>query len=215
MRSTYREQPDENHYKDDKGGAHAVYTLTGEAYVRATFKIVDVSTGRLIVAKTYEEKRDDTNRGAGQGAAGDRLPRAGERGPARGGGSVHEVHRSPPGVHVRELPEGLLHPAARRRHRLGGAGRLEEGAGHLQYRGQDAEKNVKLKSGQIAKCYWNLGLSYEYAGDYDKAEGMVNKAYALSNQKDMLGDIDNIHRLQADARRLAEQTAVLEAIGAK
>jgi len=80
---------------------------------------------------------------------------------------------------------------------------------------QDAEKNVKLKAGQIAKCYWNLGLSYEYAGDYDKAEGMVNKAYTLSNDKDMLFEIDNIHRLQADSRKLAEQTAAPEAVGGK
>ncbi len=71
---------------------------------------------------------------------------------------------------------------------------------------QSAEKNVKLKSAQVAKCYWNLGLAYEYAGDYDKANDMINKAYSLSNDKDMLGEVDNIKRLQADAKRLAEQT---------
>ena len=44
---------------------------------------------------------------------------------------------------------------------------------------------------------------------------MVNKAYSLSNEKDMLGEIDNIHRLQADAKKLAEQTAAPEATGAQ
>jgi hypothetical protein len=44
---------------------------------------------------------------------------------------------------------------------------------------------------------------------------MVNKAYSLSNDKDMLGEIDNIHRLQADAKRLQEQTAAPEIAGAK
>ena len=78
----------------------------------------------------------------------------------------------------------------------------------------DAERNVKLKAGQIAKAYWNLGLSYEYAGDYDKAEQMINKAYGMSNDKDMLGEIDNIHRLQADAKKLAEQTTSGD-VGAK
>jgi len=71
---------------------------------------------------------------------------------------------------------------------------------------QSAEKNVKLKSPQVAKAYWNLGLAYEYAGDYDKANNMINKAYSLSNDRDMLGEVDNIKRLQADAKRLAEQT---------
>ena len=74
---------------------------------------------------------------------------------------------------------------------------------------------MKLKAGQVAKCYWNLGLSYEYAGDYEKAEAMVNKAYSLSNEREMLAEIDNIHRLQADAKKLAEQNAAPEASLAK
>jgi len=60
VQNSYREQPEETRYKDDKGVYHTWYTLKGEAYVRATFKIVDVSTGRLLVAKTYEDRRDDT-----------------------------------------------------------------------------------------------------------------------------------------------------------
>ena len=78
---------------------------------------------------------------------------------------------------------------------------------------QDGEKNVKLKAPQIAKAYWNLGLSYEYAGDYDKANAMINKAYGMSNDKEMLGELDNIKRLQADATRLSEQTAAAAAGG--
>jgi tetratricopeptide (TPR) repeat protein len=79
---------------------------------------------------------------------------------------------------------------------------------------QDAEKNVKLKSGQVAKCYWNLGLSYEYAGDYDKANGMINKAYKLTNDTNMLNELDNVKRLQADSKRLADQIGA-EAAGGK
>jgi hypothetical protein len=63
VNDNYREQPGDTHYKDDKGVQHTWYTLRGEVTVRATFKITDVSTGRLIIAKTYEERRDDTNRG--------------------------------------------------------------------------------------------------------------------------------------------------------
>jgi tetratricopeptide (TPR) repeat protein len=80
---------------------------------------------------------------------------------------------------------------------------------------QDAEKNTKLDAKTIAKCYWNLGLSYEYAGDYAKANDMINKAFTLSNDRDMLGELDNIKRLQADAARLASQASATEAAGAK
>jgi curli biogenesis system outer membrane secretion channel CsgG len=215
VHSTYREQPDENRYKDEKGGAHAVYTLTGEAYVRATFKIVDVSTGRLIVAKTYEEKRDDTNRGVDKPAQA--IDRAALENAARRA-VVDRFMKSI--VPHQEYMFANFQKDSDIPQLEGGIGWAERGdwkkaQDTFNTAAQDAEKNVKLKAGQIAKCYWNLGLSYEYAGDYDKAEGMVNKAYAFSNQKDMLGEIDNIHRLQADARRLAEQTAAPEAIGAK
>ena len=83
----------------------------------------------------------------------------------------------------------------------------------LQKQLQDAEKNLKLKSAQIAKAYWNLGLSYEYAGDYEKANGMINIAYQKSNDKDMLNELDNIKRLQADAAKLSEQSAAAPAGG--
>ena len=42
---------------------------------------------------------------------------------------------------------------------------------------------------------------------------MINKAYGMSNDKEMLGELDNIKRLQADATRLSEQTAAAAAGG--
>jgi len=215
VQHSYREQPNEQRYQDDKKVWHTIYSLKGEAYVRATFKIVDVSTGRLIVAKTYEERRDDTNRAL------DRRPEQVDRIALENSARRAVVDRFMKAI----VPHQEYMYANFQKD--GDIPQLEGGIGWAE-RGdwkkaqstfndavQASEKNVKLKSGQVAKCYWNLGLSYEYAGDYDKAETMVNKAYELSNDKDMLGEIDNIHRLQADARKLAEQTAAPEAMGAK
>ena len=215
VQNNYREQPNESRYQDDKKVWHTWYSLKGEAYVRATFKIVDVATGRLIVAKTYEERRDDTNRAL------DRRPEQIDRISLESSARRAVVDRFMKAI----VPHQEYMFANFQKD--GDIPQLEGGIGWAE-RGdwkkaqstfndavQESEKNVKLKSGQIAKCYWNLGLAYEYAGDYDKAEAMVNKAYALSNDKDMLGEIDNIHRLQADARKLAEQTAAPEATGAR
>jgi len=215
VQHSYREQPNEQRYQDDKKVWHTIYSVKGEAYVRATFKIVDVSTGRLIVAKTYEERRDDTNRAL------DRRPEQVDRIALENSARRAVVDRFMKAI----VPHQEYMYANFQKD--GDIPQLEGGIGWAE-RGdwkkaqstfndavQASEKNVKLKSGQVAKCYWNLGLSYEYAGDYDKAETMVNKAYELSNDKDMLGEIDNIHRLQADARKLAEQTAAPEAMGAK
>ena len=215
VQHSYREQPNEQRYQDDKKVWHTIYSVKGEAYVRATFKIVDVSTGRLIVAKTYEERRDDTNRAL------DRRPEQVDRIALENSARRAVVDRFMKAI----VPHQEYMYANFQKD--GDIPQLEGGIGWAE-RGdwkkaqstfndavQASEKNVKLKSGQVAKCYWNLGLSYEYAGDYDKAETMVNKAYELSNDKDMLAEIDNIHRLQADARKLAEQTAAPEAMGAK
>jgi curli biogenesis system outer membrane secretion channel CsgG len=215
VQASYREVPDENRYKDEKNVTHTSYAIKGETYVRANFKIVDVSTGRLIVARTYEERRDDTNR------ATDRRPEPIDRIQLENGARRAIVERFMRAiVPHQEYQYANFQKDSDIPQLEGGIGWAERGdwkkaQSTFNDAAQASETNVKLKAPQIAKCYWNLGLAYEYAGDYEKAEAMINKAYTLSNDRDMLGEIDNIHRLQGDARRLAEQTAAPEATGAK
>lgn len=214
VQTNYREVPSERHYQDDKKVNHTWHELRGEYYLRATFKIVDVSTGKLIVAKTYEERRDDTNRGL------DRYPEPIDRiSLERTARSVVIDRFMKSIVPHQEFMYANFQKDSDLPQLEGGIGWAERGdwkkaQSTFNDAAQAAEKNVKLKAPQIAKAYWNLGLSYEYAGDYDKAESMVNKAYTLSNDKDMLGEIDNIHRLQADALKLAEQSGA-GGVGAK
>jgi tetratricopeptide (TPR) repeat protein len=204
---TFRETPDEHHYTDDKKQQHTMYSLRGEVYVRVTFKVVDTSTGRLLVAKTYEERRDDTNHAI------DKRPEPVDR------RSLERSARS--AVIARFMKAIVPHTEYMEANfqKDGDIPQLEGGIGYAQ-RGdwknaqdtfntaaQDAEKNVKLKSEQVAKCYWNLGLSYEYSGEYDKAVDMINKAYKLTNNTDMLNELDNVKRLQADSQRLQQQIA--------
>jgi hypothetical protein len=215
VQENYREFPSEQHYQDDKKVQHTLYLLRGEFHVRANFKVVDVATGRLIVAKTYEEKREDTNRGQP-----DRRPDPVDRdGLTRAGRAAVVDHFMKAIVPHQEFMVANFKKDGDIPQLEGGIGWAERGDWK---KAQDAfndgvgsaEKNVKLKSGQVGSAYWDLGLSYEYAGDYDKASDMINKAYTLTNDKDMLGELDNIKGLQADAKRLAEQSGG-EAQGAK
>ncbi len=204
---TFRETPSDERYTDEKKVQHTLHILRGEFYIRASFKIVDVATGRLINSKTYEAKRDDSSRGIDE-----RRPQPIDRNALERSARAEVVDRFMKSI----VPHQEFMYANFQKD--GDIPQLEGGIGWAE-RGewkkaqdafneavQSAEKNVKLKSGQVAKCYWNLGLAYEYAGDYDKANDMINKAYTLSNDRDMLGEVDNIKRLQADAKRLAEQT---------
>ncbi|TMA24401.1 MAG: hypothetical protein E6J88_11040 [Deltaproteobacteria bacterium] len=209
----YREQPSESHYKDDKNVQHTWHVLKGEVNVRATFKIVDVSTGKLIIAKTYEEHREDTNRAL------DKRPDPIDRQSLERQARQAVVDRFMKAiVPHQEFMYANFQKDGDIPQLEGGIGWAERGdwkkaQDTFNSAAQDAEKNLKLKSAQIAKAYWNLGLSYEYAGDYEKANGMINIAYQKSNDKDMLNELDNIKRLQADAAKLSEQSAAAPAGG--
>jgi hypothetical protein len=212
---SYREVPSDERLTNKDGSVVHLHRLRGELTLRATFKIVDVSTGRLLIAKTYEERRADTNTGydrrpepidvpvlekAARGAVVDRFMRA---------ILPHQEYVTANFQKDSDLPqlEGGIGWAER--------GEWKKAQDSFNAAIADSEKNPKIKSDQLGKAYWNLGLAYEYSGDYDKATTTVQKAYDLSNDKSMLVELDNIKRLQFESQRVAEQTQAPEAAGAR
>jgi len=208
---TYREEPGSKSSKDDKGNTFTIYEVKGTLVVRATFKVVDVATGRLLIAKTYEEKRDDTNHGY------DKKPSPIDRDALeRSARTAVRDHFMAAIVPHQDFVNASFMKDSDIPQLEGGIGWAERGEwakaeSTFNDAATAAEKNAKIDSKKLSKCYWNLGLSYEYAGDYGKANDMINKAFTLSNDTEMLHELDNIKRLQSDAKRLAEQTAAPEA----
>jgi len=203
----YRETPSEDRIRNKDGSWMVLYKLKGEVRVRTTFKIVDVATGRLIIAKTYEEQREDTNTGLG------RSPEAINRDALERSARQAVVERFMRAiVPHQEYVTASFQKDSDIPQLEGGIGWAERGEWKkaqttFSQAVGDCQKNPKIKTEQLAKAYWNLGLSYEYAGDYDTATSTVQKAYELSNDRDMLRELDNIRRLQDEARRVSEQTA--------
>jgi tetratricopeptide (TPR) repeat protein len=208
----YSEFPGEDRFKEN-GTDHISYRLRGETVVRATFKVVDVSTGRLLIAKTYEERRDETNR-----ATDARPP------PIDRDSLANNARRAVLERFVRAIVPHQEYIYARFI-KDSDIPQLEGGIGYAEHgdwaKAEEtfnaaisaAERNPKIGAKQIARGYWDLGLSYEYAGDYEKATRMVQKAYDLGQEKDYLSELDNIRSLQMDAKRLAEQAPPPEAQG--
>jgi tetratricopeptide (TPR) repeat protein len=203
----YQEQPSEEHVTDADKKPHTVYKLRGSARVRSTFKVVDVSTGRLLISKTYEERREDTT------SAWDQRPPPVDREGLFSGARTEVVNRFLKAiVPHQEFADANFQKDGDLPQLEGGIGWAERGdwkKAQDAFSGAiaDAEKNPKIKSETLAKAYFDLGLSYEYAGDYDKAQKMVEKAQQLSGNNDYLHEIDNIKQLQSDQKKLAEQTA--------
>src|SRR6267143_375784 len=168
----YREIPSEDRIKNKDGSMVMIYKLRGEARTRATFKIVDVATGRLIIAKTYEEGRDDTNTGYGK------RPEPIDR-----DGLERSARRSVLDRFMRAIVP------------------------HQEYVTASFQKDSDIPQ-------LEGGIGWAERGDWKKAQATfsqaiaaVQKAYELSNDKDMLRELDNIKRLQDEAKRVSEQTA--------
>jgi len=68
---------------------------------------------------------------------------------------------------------------------------------------------------KLAKAYWDLGLAYEYAGDYDKATQTVRKAYELTQDKSMLRELDGIETLRQVSHRPSADRAAPEVASGK
>jgi tetratricopeptide (TPR) repeat protein len=193
----FRETPDKSEFKGEDKKSHSITSLKGEVYVRATFKLVDIATGRLIVAKTYEEKREELSQAMDKRP--DPVDRRALQQAARQAVVArfmkaivpHQEYMEAKFAKDSDLPqlESGIEKAQR--------GEWKEAQEIFSTAAQSAEKN-NLKTGLVSKCYWNLGLSYEYAGDYDKASDILGKAYKLSNDSAMLSELDNVKRLQSD-----------------
>ncbi len=206
----YHEERKSESYQDKNKVTHRLNHLNGHVVVTATFKVTDVSTGALIVAKTLEERRDDSH------DAVDSQPNGIDR-----EGLTKEARRT--------VLKKFLASIVPHKEYLDAAfftdsdlPQLETGVGYAQHgdwkKAQDtfsntitdAERNPKINSKLLGKAYWDLALAYEYSGDYDKALTTVDKAYQLTQDGDMLAEQDNIKRLQAESKRLAEQSGNAE-----
>ena len=201
----YKEDKSEESFSDKGGVRHVIHKLHGQARVVATLKVTDVATGALIVAKSFDEKREDSNTGV------DEAPKAIDR-----DGLSKQARTTILNAFLHAIvPHKEILDASFFTH--GDLPQLETGVGYAK-RGdwkkaqetfnatiQDAERNPKISTQVLGKAYWNLALAYEYSGDYDKATALVDKAYQLTQDGDMLAEQDNIKRLQSDQRKLAEQ----------
>jgi curli biogenesis system outer membrane secretion channel CsgG len=211
----YNERTDETPYKTKEGKQHVVRTLTGEAGVRATFKVVDVSSGRLLIARTYEDKRQETSRIEDARPA----PIDREELTQRARRTVLERFLKAI-VPYREYVFARFEKDSDIPQLEGGIGWAEQGNWDKAKEAfnnalADAGKNPKVGAKQLGKAYWDLGLAHEYSGDYDNAAKMVQKAYDVGQDKDYLRELEGIDRLRSEAKRLAEQSRQPEAAGAR
>jgi curli biogenesis system outer membrane secretion channel CsgG len=219
----YREIPKSNRWKDSKGVEHTDHWVEGEAIAHAALKLIDVTTGRLILARNFDAKKDSA-RGAGSQMAGILA------GALLGGGD-QQSHPAPDrNALLREAREQVVADFAKavapRKEMIevafaedGKLPQLQAGIGWAQRgewkKAQDtfneairaAENDPRIDSKTLAKAYLNTGLAHVFAGDYEGGIKLLTKGYDLSADPALLDQIDFAKKLQGEARRLGEQTA--------
>jgi tetratricopeptide (TPR) repeat protein len=210
----YREGFSEERIKE-KDSATVVQKIYGEMTVRATFRVVDVATGQLVVTRTYEERRTD-------------LSRANERRPDPI--NKNQLLRSARAAVVERFLKALVPyqefvtadfrkdsdlPQMEAGIGLAEQGEWKKAQDTFSAAAAQLEKSKDPDRKKLAKAYWNLGLAYEYGGDYEKAAQTVRKAYELSQDKSMLRELDGIDRLREESHRAAATRAAPEVASGK
>jgi tetratricopeptide (TPR) repeat protein len=210
---SYREESSEQRMKDGDTTS-ALVKLFGEMTVRATFRLVDVTTGHTVVTETYEEKRSDTSNAI------DRRPDPIDKRRLAKSARAEVVERFLKAVmpyeeyvtaafktdsDLKELDRGIGFAE------LGDWKKAQEAFGAAV---ADLTRSPEPDRKKLAKAYWDLGLAYEYAGEYDEATQTVRKAFELTQDKAMLRELDGIDSLrQVSHRAAAERAAPEVAIG--
>jgi len=204
----YQEEAKDDHSQDKDGKPSTMHTLRGEARVICSFRIIDVATGSLLIAKRYEEKRSDTNYGRDS-----QRPQAIDRDGLFAAARREVVSRFLKAiVPHQEYQYANFEKDSDIPQLEGGIGWAERGEWQKAQDAftaaiNDCEKNPKIKSNQLAKAYGDLGLSYGFAGSYEKSYPMLEKAFSLTTDQAYLDKRDQVKVLESDAQKVQSQTA--------
>ena len=222
----YREIPRSRRWRDQHGAEHQDHWQEGEASVRANLKLIDVSSGKLLFARSFEAKEQShgTLAPSGGGIAMSLLGAV-----ADAAGPID--HRPPDRLKLEQearsrVIDDFVKAVVPRKeqHEVrfavdGKIPQLESGIGWAQRgewkKAQDsfndglraAENDPRIESAVLAKAYLDCGLAHALGGDHAGGLKLLGKAYDLSADPYVLEQIDFTKRLQDDARRLGEQTA--------
>jgi curli biogenesis system outer membrane secretion channel CsgG len=215
----YRDLPKTRTWRDKNNAEHTERWNEGEHTVRAALKVIDVSTGRLLYAHTFESKQasgGDQHVGLailGAVLAGPMEHRPPDRQKLASDAREQVVHQFVAAISPQKETVSVAFLSDAKIPQLD-TGVIWAQRGEWK-KAQDtfndglkaAENNPAIESAVLAKAYYNLGLAYVLAGDYDNGIKLLTKGFDLSNDPKYLDQVDWAKRLQADAKRLGEQTA--------
>lgn len=181
------------------------YYRKGTAIVRAAFDVIDIETGETLRSKTLESKQNKSTQ-----ATDKRAPKIDRN-------SLLDTC-------MQKIASKLMRSIAPWREvvtanfkKNGDLPMMEVGISYAQAGLWDdaleqfeaavevADTNPEISPKVAAQAHWNLGLAYEYTGQFEDAEVCIKKAFAISTDADYLKELQNIEKLKSDHKKLREQ----------
>jgi hypothetical protein len=202
-------------------------TLRGEAVARASFAIVDGTSGALLAVKTCEERRADVHQklitlepGDKARDASDARPEALDRDELAEAARRAVVDRFIEALGPTEVRATFLVDLAFPQLQAGidwaSRGALREAQASFQSAISKGLEEPRAERKQLAKAYWDLALAEEYAGpsvpsgingsgsNHEQAIRMLRIACDLGKEKRCREELERLERRRQDSRRLAE-----------
>jgi len=182
-----------------------VYTRTAGSNVRASFNVIDVASAQNLKTKVLTCKNSATTKATDAVPDEIDLDALREECARQVAADFNKVI-APWTQHLKAFfqKDGSL-PTLETGIQYAQAGDWESAIANFQKAIDEAATNPKIKPKAAAYAHWNMGLALEFTGKFDEAIVHVKKAYEISNNKDYLGEIDNIKKMKADQAKLEEQ----------
>lgn len=84
-------------------------------------------------------------------------------------------------------------------------GEMDGAVAVFQTAAKNAEVNPKIKPKTIAKAYWNIGLTHQFAGNFDSANDAFKKGYELDATDDFMNQLNRNKLMRAENNKLKDQ----------
>ena len=234
VQARYLETPHEERGLSKAGIGHVHRWTSADLWLDANFRLTDVSTGALLVARRYSVQRtSDPNalvqiasgflgsvlaKAAGQTMEDDLTDAPPDRSKLEREAVAEVVAKFAaaiqPTTEMREVQFALDDAVPQLQTGLGWAqhGDWTKAQATFNAAIHDSEKSARVSAGTLSKVYLDAALSYEYGGEPEKALPLLEKAYSLApGNGRILDEMENVKRMQAELKQLAEQNATPQA----
>jgi len=181
------------------------YYRKGKAVVRASFDVVDIETGETLRSKALESKRSDSTSATNETPAKiDRNLLLNTCMQEVASKLMRAIAPWEEMVTANFKKDGDL-PMMETGISYAQAGLWDDALVQFKSATEMADTHPNISPKVAALAHWNLGLAYEYTGQFEDAESSIKKAFALSSDEDYLKELKNIKTLKSDKEKLKQQ----------